>query len=84
MWRWEAPAFQSVGYRVFSVSNPSGTTYEGHFTSGDMKTAKGRILSHDKKPSHLHTIFPIYYCVLFQLKESYNPAITHKYLDIQK
>ncbi|XP_062266639.1 PKHD1 like 1, tandem duplicate 1 [Platichthys flesus] len=42
MWRWEAPAFQNVGYRVFSVSSPSGTTYEGGaFTSGDTKTSKG-------------------------------------------
>ncbi|XP_050924319.1 LOW QUALITY PROTEIN: PKHD1 like 1, tandem duplicate 1 [Lates calcarifer] len=42
MWRWEAPAFQKVGYRVFSVSSPSGTTYEGGpFTSGETKTDKG-------------------------------------------
>ncbi|KAI3358131.1 hypothetical protein L3Q82_003134 [Scortum barcoo] len=42
MWRWEAPAFQTVGYRVFSVSSPSGTTYEGGpFSSGETKTAKG-------------------------------------------
>ncbi|XP_071356429.1 PKHD1 like 1, tandem duplicate 1 [Trachinotus anak] len=42
MWRWEAPAFQRVGYRVFSVSSPSGTTYEGGpFTSGETKTDKG-------------------------------------------
>ncbi|KAM3595703.1 uncharacterized protein V6R79_001361 [Siganus canaliculatus] len=42
MWRWEAPAFQRVGYRVFSVSSPSGTTYEGGaFNSGDIKTSKG-------------------------------------------
>ncbi|XP_060949378.1 PKHD1 like 1, tandem duplicate 1 [Limanda limanda] len=41
-WRWEAPAFQKVGYRVFSVSSPSGTAYEGGaFTSGDPKTSKG-------------------------------------------
>lgn len=47
MWRWEAPAFQKVGYRVFSVSSPSGTTYEGGpFTSGETKTDKGRTLSH--------------------------------------
>lgn len=43
MWRWEAPAFQEVGYRVFSVSSPSGTSYEGGpFTSGETKTAQGR------------------------------------------
>ncbi|XP_038580507.1 PKHD1 like 1, tandem duplicate 1 [Micropterus salmoides] len=42
MWRWEAPAFQRVGYRVFSVSSPSGTTYEGGpFNSGETKTGKG-------------------------------------------
>ncbi|XP_040908783.1 LOW QUALITY PROTEIN: PKHD1 like 1, tandem duplicate 1 [Toxotes jaculatrix] len=42
MWRWEAPPFQRVGYRVFSVSSPSGTTYEGGpFTSGETKTDKG-------------------------------------------
>uniref|UniRef100_A0A8C4EZ61 PKHD1 like 1, tandem duplicate 2 n=1 Tax=Dicentrarchus labrax TaxID=13489 RepID=A0A8C4EZ61_DICLA len=42
MWRWEAPPFQNVGYRVFSVSSPSGTTYEGGpFNSGQTKTAKG-------------------------------------------
>ncbi|XP_076610974.1 PKHD1 like 1, tandem duplicate 1 [Chaetodon auriga] len=41
-WRWEAPMFQRVGYRVFSVSSPSGTTYEGGpFNSGETKTAKG-------------------------------------------
>lgn len=43
MWRWTAPAFQRVGYRVFSVSSPAGTTYEGGpFTSGDAKTETGR------------------------------------------
>ncbi|KAK2830693.1 hypothetical protein Q5P01_018624 [Channa striata] len=42
MWQWEAPPFQRVGYRVFSVSSPSGTTYEGGpFTSGETKTSKG-------------------------------------------
>uniref|UniRef100_A0A3Q3JRM8 Polycystic kidney and hepatic disease 1 (autosomal recessive)-like 1 n=1 Tax=Monopterus albus TaxID=43700 RepID=A0A3Q3JRM8_MONAL len=42
MWRWEAPAFQSVGYRVFSVSSPGGAAYEGGpFTSGETKTDKG-------------------------------------------
>uniref|UniRef100_UPI003AACF14E PKHD1 like 1, tandem duplicate 1 n=1 Tax=Centroberyx gerrardi TaxID=166262 RepID=UPI003AACF14E len=42
VWRWEAPAFQNVGYRVFSVSSPSGNTYEGGpFTSGETKTKKG-------------------------------------------
>uniref|UniRef100_A0A8D3DR72 PKHD1 like 1, tandem duplicate 2 n=1 Tax=Scophthalmus maximus TaxID=52904 RepID=A0A8D3DR72_SCOMX len=41
-WRWEAPAFQKVGYRVFSVSSPSGTNYEGGpFTSGETQTSKG-------------------------------------------
>ncbi|XP_033493349.2 PKHD1 like 1, tandem duplicate 1 [Epinephelus lanceolatus] len=40
-WRWEAPAFQNVWYSVFSVSSPSGTTYEeGPFNSGG-KTQKG-------------------------------------------
>lgn len=43
MWCWEAPAFQEVGYRVFSVSSPSGTSYEGGpFTSGETKSAQGR------------------------------------------
>ncbi|KAM9839131.1 PKHD1 like 1, tandem duplicate 1 [Aulostomus maculatus] len=42
VWRWDAPPFQRVGYRVFSVSSPSGTTYEGgEFTSGETKTASG-------------------------------------------
>ncbi|KAM9737277.1 LOW QUALITY PROTEIN: PKHD1 like 1, tandem duplicate 1 [Menidia menidia] len=42
VWRWEAPAFQPVGYRVFSVSSPSGSTYEGGpINSGEAKTAKG-------------------------------------------
>uniref|UniRef100_UPI0037E8D1AF fibrocystin-L-like n=1 Tax=Semicossyphus pulcher TaxID=241346 RepID=UPI0037E8D1AF len=41
-WRWDAPAFQEVGYRVFSVSTPASTTYEdGPFNSGDTKTATG-------------------------------------------
>lgn len=41
-WSWEAPRFLNTGYRVFSVSRPSGTTYEGGpFNSGDAKTAKG-------------------------------------------
>ncbi|XP_058475058.1 PKHD1 like 1, tandem duplicate 1 [Solea solea] len=41
-WTWEAPAFQNVNYRVFSVSNPSGVTYEGGpFTSGTMGTSEG-------------------------------------------
>ncbi|XP_061597205.1 fibrocystin-L-like isoform X1 [Cololabis saira] len=42
MWRWEAPAFLRVGYRVFSVSNPSGAAYEGGpLYSGDARTAEG-------------------------------------------
>ncbi|KAG9339164.1 hypothetical protein JZ751_024022 [Albula glossodonta] len=43
VWRWETPSFISgVGYRVFSVSSPSSTTYDGlAFTSGDTKTASG-------------------------------------------
>lgn len=41
-WSWETPPFVNIGYRVFSVSSPSGTTYEGGaFNSGDTKTAKG-------------------------------------------
>ncbi|KAM6974364.1 PKHD1 like 1, tandem duplicate 1, partial [Tautogolabrus adspersus] len=40
-WRWEAPAFQKVGYRVCSVTAPGGTTCEnGPFDSGD-KTPTG-------------------------------------------
>ncbi|XP_044191170.1 PKHD1 like 1, tandem duplicate 1 [Thunnus albacares] len=55
MWRWEAPAFQKVGYQVFSVSSPSGTTYEGGpFTSGDTKTAKGFF-------GHRFTVPGVYY-----------------------
>lgn len=50
MWRWEAPAFQNVGYRVFSVPSPSGSTYEGGpLNSGNTKTAKGKILSDQQK-----------------------------------
>ncbi|KAM6958720.1 PKHD1 like 1, tandem duplicate 1 [Aplochiton taeniatus] len=42
VWRWEAPAFQPVGYRVFSVSSPSNTTFDGSaFTSGEAQTANG-------------------------------------------
>uniref|UniRef100_A0A667XGZ1 PKHD1 like 1, tandem duplicate 2 n=1 Tax=Myripristis murdjan TaxID=586833 RepID=A0A667XGZ1_9TELE len=42
VWRWEAPAFQEVGYRVFSVSRPSGTSYQGGpFNSGDTKSPEG-------------------------------------------
>uniref|UniRef100_A0A3B4ZZ57 PKHD1 like 1 n=1 Tax=Stegastes partitus TaxID=144197 RepID=A0A3B4ZZ57_9TELE len=42
MWRWEAPLFQKVGYRVFSVSNASSATPgRGPLNSGEMKTAKG-------------------------------------------
>nr|XP_055075127.1 fibrocystin-L-like [Misgurnus anguillicaudatus] len=43
VWRWEAPAFMSnLGYRVFSVSSPSSTDYDGIvFNSGDTKTTKG-------------------------------------------
>uniref|UniRef100_H3CIT5 PKHD1 like 1, tandem duplicate 1 n=1 Tax=Tetraodon nigroviridis TaxID=99883 RepID=H3CIT5_TETNG len=44
-WSWEAPPFLNTGYRVFSVSTPSGTTYEGGpFNSGDTKTAKGSFM----------------------------------------
>uniref|UniRef100_A0A3P9PH58 PKHD1 like 1, tandem duplicate 2 n=1 Tax=Poecilia reticulata TaxID=8081 RepID=A0A3P9PH58_POERE len=40
-WRWEAPAFQSVGYRVFSVSSPGGSQYEGGaLNSGEAPTAE--------------------------------------------
>lgn len=43
-WRWEAPAFQKDAYRVWSVSSPSATTYDGGpLYSGDTKTAEGRI-----------------------------------------
>ncbi|KAM6899772.1 PKHD1 like 1, tandem duplicate 1 [Xenentodon cancila] len=42
IWRWKAPAFLKVGYRVFSVSHPSGTTYDGGpLYTGDFKTAEG-------------------------------------------
>ncbi|XP_065139309.1 fibrocystin-L-like [Paramisgurnus dabryanus] len=43
VWRWEAPTFvYDVGYRVFSVSSPSSTDYDGIvFNSGDTKTDKG-------------------------------------------
>uniref|UniRef100_G3NDK3 PKHD1 like 1 n=1 Tax=Gasterosteus aculeatus aculeatus TaxID=481459 RepID=G3NDK3_GASAC len=41
-WRWEAPAFQKDAYRVWSVSSPSATTYDGGpLYSGDTKTAEG-------------------------------------------
>lgn len=47
MWGWNAPAFQRVGYRVFSVSSPAGTTYEGGpFKSGDTKTETGEAPAH--------------------------------------
>ncbi|XP_051729532.1 LOW QUALITY PROTEIN: fibrocystin-L-like [Ctenopharyngodon idella] len=43
VWRWDAPAFvPGLGYRVFSVSSPSSTDYDGiAFSSGDTRTAKG-------------------------------------------
>ncbi|RXN34425.1 fibrocystin-L isoform X1 [Labeo rohita] len=43
VWRWDAPAFVSgLGYRVFSVSSPSSTNYDGIvFSSGNTPTAKG-------------------------------------------
>ncbi|XP_051729222.1 fibrocystin-L-like [Ctenopharyngodon idella] len=43
VWRWDAPAFvPGLGYRVFSVSSPSSTDYDGTaFSSGDTRTAKG-------------------------------------------
>ncbi|XP_026145815.1 PKHD1 like 1, tandem duplicate 1 isoform X2 [Carassius auratus] len=43
VWLWDAPAFVSgLGYRVFSVSSPSSTDYDGNaFSSGDTRTAKG-------------------------------------------
>lgn len=45
-WRWEAPPYLRVAFRVFSVSSPSGNTYEGGpFTSGEARTAAGRHLS---------------------------------------
>ncbi|XP_024153621.1 PKHD1 like 1, tandem duplicate 1 isoform X2 [Oryzias melastigma] len=54
-WQWEAPAFQSVGYRVFSVSSPSGSTYtEGPLNSGGTKTAKGSF-------SYRFTVPGVYY-----------------------
>ncbi|KAG7457780.1 hypothetical protein MATL_G00230750 [Megalops atlanticus] len=42
-WRWDAPSFiPGLGYRVFSVSTPSSTTYDGvAFSSGDTKTQSG-------------------------------------------
>uniref|UniRef100_A0AAQ5X4Y6 Polycystic kidney and hepatic disease 1 (autosomal recessive)-like 1 n=1 Tax=Amphiprion ocellaris TaxID=80972 RepID=A0AAQ5X4Y6_AMPOC len=42
MWRWEAPQFQRVGYRVFSVPSASSTTPAGGpLNSGEMKSSKG-------------------------------------------
>ncbi|KAI5615922.1 fibrocystin-L precursor [Silurus asotus] len=43
VWIWQAPAFvQGLGYRVFSVDNPSSTEYNGvSFNSGNSKTANG-------------------------------------------
>ncbi|XP_061110160.1 fibrocystin-L-like isoform X2 [Conger conger] len=41
-WHWQAPLFVPLGYRVFSVANPSNTTYDGvSFNSGDIKTESG-------------------------------------------
>ncbi|CAL8298854.1 unnamed protein product [Lota lota] len=41
-WRWEAPPFQRMNYRVFSVSSPSATTHDGGpFNSGEAPTPKG-------------------------------------------
>lgn len=46
VWRWETPPFQDFGYRVFSVSKPGSTKYDGGaFNSGDTKTPKGRVVS---------------------------------------
>lgn len=62
-WIWEAPPFQRIGYRVYSVSSPGGTTYEGGpFNSGETKTAKGRILSH-------YTSTEMTYSAYLELKE---------------
>ncbi|NP_001305057.1 PKHD1 like 1, tandem duplicate 1 isoform X1 [Danio rerio] len=43
VWRWSAPAFvPGLAYRVFSVSSPSSTNYDGTtFSSGDTQTANG-------------------------------------------
>ncbi|KAF7655004.1 hypothetical protein LDENG_00062160 [Lucifuga dentata] len=42
VWHWETPMFKNFLYGVFSVSSPSGTSYEdGPFTSGTTKTPKG-------------------------------------------
>ncbi|XP_056106663.1 fibrocystin-L-like [Rhinichthys klamathensis goyatoka] len=43
VWRWDAPAFvPGLNYRVFSVSSPSSTDYDGiAFSSGDTGTAIG-------------------------------------------
>ncbi|KAK3532561.1 hypothetical protein QTP86_024146, partial [Hemibagrus guttatus] len=43
IWKWQAPAFvQGLGYRVFSVDNPSSTVFDGvTFNSGNSKTATG-------------------------------------------
>ncbi|XP_069478237.1 fibrocystin-L-like [Ambystoma mexicanum] len=42
-WQWDAPpAVQGIGYRVFSVSSPGDTSYDGSgFTSGNVKTSSG-------------------------------------------
>ncbi|KAG8441692.1 hypothetical protein GDO86_010757 [Hymenochirus boettgeri] len=43
VWQWQSQLFVTgVGYRVFSVSDPSSITYDGDtFTSGDSKTPSG-------------------------------------------
>ncbi|KAG8441696.1 hypothetical protein GDO86_010760 [Hymenochirus boettgeri] len=43
VWQWQSQLFLTgVGYRVFSVSDPSSITYDGDtFTSGDSKTPSG-------------------------------------------
>ncbi|KAJ8389419.1 hypothetical protein AAFF_G00119570 [Aldrovandia affinis] len=42
-WHWQAPSFiPGLGYRVFSISSPSSTTYDRvSFSSGDTKTESG-------------------------------------------
>ncbi|XP_069478234.1 fibrocystin-L [Ambystoma mexicanum] len=43
-WQWDAPPFiPGVGYRVFSVSSPGSSIYDGEgFTSGDHRTGSGK------------------------------------------
>ena len=77
-WLWEAPLFQPKSYRVFSVSSPGATEYDGGaFSSGETPTPKGTADPPPSTVTHTDT-------GLSQPKHSLHPYLRHHHNNHQR